>query len=55
MPWKNVPKKLWPKMEDCVKDEKKKGIKPYKGHTIEESANAICYEAIMKKYKKAKK
>lgn len=40
MPWTNVPKALWPKMERCVSDLKSKG-------KSEQSANAICYSSIV--------
>ncbi len=42
MPWSNVPKDKWPKMESCVKDLKAKG-------KDERAANAICYTSIMGK------
>ena len=42
MPWSNVPKALWPKMERCVTDVQKKG------HTKKE-AIAICYTSIVSK------
>ena len=38
MPYKNMPKRLWPKMERCVAAAKKKGVdNPY----------AVCYEMLM--------
>ena len=47
MPYKNIPKRLWPKMERCVAKvrRKNKGINPY----------AVCYKAIMGKRKKRRK
>ncbi len=39
MPYSNVPKHLWPKMERCVADVKAKG----KG----KNAYAICYSSIV--------
>jgi hypothetical protein len=39
MPYSNVPKSMWPKMERCVADVKKKG----KG----KNAYAICYAAVV--------
>ncbi len=42
MPWNNVPKEDWPKMERCTKDLKAKG-------KSEQSAIAICYTSIVGK------
>jgi len=41
MPYKNMPKKYWPRMERCVKEVRQKGtgVNPY----------AVCYNTIMKK------
>jgi hypothetical protein len=39
MPYSNVPKSLWPKMERCVADVKAKG----KG----KNAYAICYSSVV--------
>jgi len=39
MPYSNMPKSMWPRMERCVADVKKKG----KG----KNAYAICYSSIM--------
>lgn len=39
MPYDNVPKHLWPKMERCVRDVKAKG----KG----KNAYAICYASVV--------
>jgi hypothetical protein len=39
MPYSNVPKNLWPKMEKCVADVKAKG----KG----KNAYAICYASVV--------
>jgi hypothetical protein len=39
MPYSNVPKALWPKMERCVASVKKQG----KG----KNAYAICYDSIV--------
>lgn len=39
MPYTNVPKSLWPKMEKCVADVKAKG----KG----KNAYAICYASVV--------
>jgi hypothetical protein len=40
MPYKNLPKRLWPKMERCVAAAKKQGKvdNPY----------AVCYNMLMK-------
>lgn len=42
MPWSNVPKSLWPKMERCVTKLKGEG-------KSESSANAMCYSSIVGK------
>ena len=44
MPYSNLPKSLWGKMEDCVADVKAKGNvdDPY----------AVCYASLKEKYKK---
>jgi len=45
MPYSNMPKKTWGKMERCVSDLKSQGAtesKPY----------AVCYTSIMNKIKK---
>jgi hypothetical protein len=39
MPYSNIPKALWPKMERCVAEVKKKG----KG----KNAYAICYASLV--------
>lgn len=44
MPYKNVPKSLWTKMESCVSDVMKQG-------KSKSSAIAICYRSLMKKKK----
>ena len=45
MPYPNMPKHLWGKMEDCVRDVKAKGgVK---------NAYAVCYNSIMGKHKKS--
>ena len=46
MPYKNMPKKHWGKMERCVRELQRKGgvENPY----------AVCYESIMGKKKKKK-
>jgi len=41
MPWSNVPKELWPKMEKCVNDVMKSG-------KDKKSATAICYTSVVK-------
>ena len=47
MPYKNLPKNLWAKMDRCVrKVMKRKGFKPFKGKTVKESAIAVCYVSI---------
>ena len=54
MPWANIPKRLWPKMERCVEGRMADpNFKPFKGRTKEQSANAVCYTAIMGKGKKS--
>lgn len=47
MPYKNVPKKYWKKMERCVRKVKKKskGVNPY----------AVCYSSILGKGKKKRR
>jgi len=41
MPYANLPKSLWPRMEKCVADVKAKGdVK---------NAYAICYTSVMKR------
>jgi len=42
MPWSNVPRELWPRMERCVAHAKSQG------HD-ERSANAICYSSVVGK------
>lgn len=44
MPYKNLPKRLWSKMERCVAKVKAKGgkVNPY----------AVCYEILMRAKKK---
>lgn len=42
MPWSNIPKELWPKMERCVARVQAQG-------RDKKSAIAICYTAIMRK------
>lgn len=50
MPWSNIPKSKWGKMERCIKKVMgQKDFKPYKGKTKEQSANAVCYMSIMGK------
>lgn len=44
MPYPNMPKSTWPRMERCVRDVKKRG-----GVT---NAYAVCYKSIMGKKKK---
>lgn len=41
MPYSNLPKRLWPRMEKCVADVKAKGKV--------DNAYAICYTSIMKR------
>lgn len=48
MPYKNLPKRLWSKMEKCTAELKKKG---YKGKSI----YAICYTSITRKSRKRRK
>lgn len=45
MPYANMPKSTWGKMERCTKDVGGKGNKKY----------AICYTSIIEKLKKNKK
>ena len=44
MPYKNLPKRLWPKMERCVAKVKRssRGVNPY----------AVCFASIKGKKKK---
>ncbi len=46
MPYKNLPKSLWKKMERCVAEVKKQGKakNPY----------AVCYETLMRAKKRKK-
>jgi hypothetical protein len=46
MPYPNLPKRLWPKMERCVAKVKARGgkVNPY----------AVCYAALKGKFKKKK-